>query len=181
MLIRHDQQQEYNKINVSCVERTIYLFDDICAGTVCEVIKYIDSLEKESKKTIELMINSMGGECYAGIALYDRMMKCSAEICTIGIGCVMSMAYLVFLAGNHRYLFKNCILMNHQISNYQAGRLEDLKIEVEECKRIEKQCLTIISERTGQTIKSLEKQISKGNNYITPDRAIKEGIAHKII
>jgi ATP-dependent protease ClpP protease subunit len=71
--------------------------------------------------------------------------------------------------------------MNHQISSNPQGKLQDLKLELEEVKRIEKQCLTIMSERTGQAIKVIEKQISKGDDYIQPDRAIKEGIAHKIL
>lgn len=174
--------EETNRPNVHCQGRTIYLFDGINENTVCEVIKILDVLETQSKKKpIEILLNSLGGDCYSGLALYDRILRSKCTICIIGMGCVASMAYIVFLAGKYRYMCKNCIAMNHQISANPEGKLGDLKIEVDECKRIEKQCLQIVAERTGQTVKNIERQISKGNDYITPERALKEGIIHRII
>jgi len=178
----NSDEENNNRLNVYCINRTLYIFNEINDSSVCEAIRWIDLLEsKSAKHPIEIILNSPGGECYAGLALYDRIRKCKCEICIVGTGLVASMAYIIYLAGKHRYLFPNCVIMNHQISSNQKGRLEDLKIEVEECKRIEKLMLEIISERTGQTIKAIEKQISKGSDYITPERALKEGISHKII
>ena len=168
--------------NVYVLNRTLYFFDEVSSGSVCEAIRWLDALEKQSKKQpIEIILCSGGGECYAGLALYDRIRRLKVPNYIVGTGICASMAYIIFLAGQNRYLMPNCILMNHQISANQMGRLEDLKIEVEECKRIEKMMLQIISERTNQPIKLIEKQISKGSDYITPERAIKEKIAHKIL
>ena len=168
--------------NVYVLNRTLYFFSEVDSASVCEAIRWLDALERQSKKQpIEIILCSGGGECYAGLALYDRIRRLKCPNCIVGTGICASMAFIIFLAGENRYLMPNCILMNHQISSGQSGRLEDLKIEVEECKRIEKMMLQIISERTGQSIKLIEKQISKGSDYITPERAIKENIAHKII
>ena len=178
----HDHESEGQRLNVFCLERTLYIFDEINSGSVCEAIRWLDALEGRSKKQpIEIILNSGGGECYAGLSLYDRIRRLKCPNCIVGTGICASMAYIIFLAGQNRYLMPNCILMNHQMSSNQGGRLEDLKIEVEECKRIEKVMVGIVSERTGQTIKAIEKQISKGSDYISPERAIKEGIAHKIL
>lgn len=176
-----DDEEELKRVNVFCLHRTIYFMDSVDSSSVSEAIRWLDLLEKNSKQPIEIVLCSAGGECYAGLALYDRIRHSKCPICIVGTGCCMSMGFIIFLAGKYRYLFPNCILLNHQISSGQQGRLEDLKIELEECKRIEQQCLEIISERTGQTIKAIAKSIEKGNRYITPEQALKEGIAHKII
>jgi len=179
---RREDDEQMCHPNVYVLNRTLYFFDDVSSSSVCEAIRWLDALENQSKKKpIEIIICSGGGECYAGLALYDRIRRLKCSNCIVGTGIVASMAFVIFLAGEQRYLMPNCISMNHQIASNQGGRLEDLKIEVEECKRIEKMILKIISERTGQSVKAIEKSISKGSDYITPERAIKEGIAHKII
>lgn len=170
------------KITVSRHGRTIYFFDDISAESVSEAIKYLDQIEKENcKKPIEIILNTCGGNCYDGLALYDRIRYSKCPVCIVGTGLVASMGFIVFLAGDQRLLMPNCILMNHQISSNPQGKLQDLKLELEEIKRIEKQCLSIMAERTGQSVKVIQKQISKGDDYIQPERAVKEGIAHKIL
>jgi len=170
------------KICVSRYGRTVYFFDEINAASVSEAIKFIDQIEKENpKKPIEIILNTSGGNCYDGLALYDRIRFSKCNICIIGTGLVASMGFIVYLAGDQRLLMPNCILMNHQISSNPQGKLQDLKLELEEIKRIEAQCLAIMAERTGQAVKVIQKQISKGDDYIQPDRAIKEGIAHKIL
>lgn len=177
----HDDCNE-SKPNVFCLNRTLYFFSEVNEASVCEAIRWLDGLESRSKKLpIEIIICSGGGECYTGLALYDRIRRLKAPHCIVGSGCVMSMAFIIYLAGENRYSLPNCVYMNHQIASGQSGRLEDLKIEVEECKRIEKQILEIISERTGQSVKAIEKKISRSSDYITPERAIKEGIVHKIL
>jgi ATP-dependent Clp protease protease subunit len=183
MYKHQDEEQEFFcRPNVYCIDRTIYFFSEINETSVCEAIKILDVLEKQKvKKPIEILLNSPGGQCYAGLSLYDRIRHSKCHICIIGSGIIASMAFIIFLAGETRYVHKNAILMNHQISSMSGGKLSDLKIDLEETKRIEKQCLAIISERTGQTIKAIEKQIAKGDDYITPERALKEGIASKII
>jgi ATP-dependent Clp protease, protease subunit len=178
---REDEEVSFHP-NVYVYGRTLYIFDEINSASVCEAIRWLDALELKSKKTpIEIVICSGGGECYAGLALYDRIRRLKCPNCIVATGLAASMAYIIFLAGQKRYLMPNCILMQHQLSSGQQGRLEDLKIEVEECKRIEKVMVGICSERTGQSIKTIERQISRGSDYIKPERAIKEGIAHRIL
>lgn len=180
-MTKHEEINQDNRTNVYYQDRTIYFFDEVNNATVCEAIRYIDLLEKRSKKPIEIILNSGGGSCYEGLALYDRIRFSKCDICIIATGITASMGFIIFLAGKYRYLMPNTILMSHQISSNPEGKLGDLKIEMEEIKRLEKQCNIIISERTGLSIKTIEKQHSKGDYYITPETALKDGIAHKIL
>jgi len=173
--------EEPSRITVYRVGRTLYFFDDVSSESVCEAVKILDNMERESKKEIQIVLDTHGGYCYDGLALYDKIRHCQCQITIIGTGIVASMGFIIYLAGDTRLLMPNCILMNHQISSNPDGKLGDLKIELEEMKRIDKRCTEIISERTGQATKVIENKISKGDDYITPERAIKEKIAHGLV
>ena len=168
--------------NIYCVERTLYFFDEVNQNTVSAAIRRIDVLERQNRKArIEIILNSPGGLCYDGYALYDRIRACQCPVVMIGTGIVASMGYVIYLAADIRYVMPNCILMQHQVSSTVDGKYGDIKIEAREIERIEKQLVRIISERTKQNPKLIEKQLARGNDYITPERAVKDGIAQKII
>ena len=176
-----DSSDETVRIAVSRLGRKIYLYDEIDRHTVLEVVKYIDELEKESKKPVEIEINSEGGLCYDGMALYDRIRRSDCEINTIATGLVGSMALVIYLAGDYRYITENCKILNHEGSDELEGKASALKIGIEETLNLEEQLVSIIAERTGLPEKKIKAEIKKGDDYIKPDRAIEEGFAHELI
>ena len=162
--------------------RCLYFFDEINPTSVVEAIKHIDEMEKESiKLPIEILLNTGGGSCYEGLALFDRIINCKCKTCIIGTGLVASMGLLVFLAGQYRYVTPYTTLMNHQLSSAPEGKVKDLKTEMREINRLEAICNQIIAERTGQTIKKIKADTENKDDYIIPERAIQEGFAHKIL
>lgn len=162
--------------------RTLYFFDDVMPTSVGEAIKHIDEMEKESsKQPIEIVLNTGGGSCYEGLALYDRILNSKCVICIVATGLVASMGLLVYLAGKHRYITPHAVLMNHQLSSAPEGKVRDLKNEMRELNRLEAVCNQIIAERTGLTIKKLKADTDNKDDYIIPERAVQEGFAHKII
>lgn len=163
------------------IGRRIYFFSDVDADSICEAIKYLDELEKESKKPIEIVFNSEGGSTYDGLALYDRIRQSDCEITTIGTGLVGSMAVILFLAGDYRYVTESCTILNHQGSDSIEGRVSDIEIGFNETKRLEEYLVDLISERTGLPTKKIKADIKKGDDHIKPDRAVDEGFVHEII
>lgn len=176
-----DSSDDSNKSLVYRIGRKIYFYDDVDAGSVCQAIKYIDEIEKESKKPIEFEIMSYGGSCYDGLALYDRIRRSQCEIFTIATGMVGSMAVIVYLAGDYRYITENCTILNHQSSDAIEGKASDLKINVEETIKLEELMVDIIAERTGLLAKKIKAEIKIGDDYIRPEQAIEDGFAHELI
>ena len=161
--------------------RTIYFFDEVCEESVCEALVLLRQLEQENKKQIEIVIDSPGGNCYDGFALYDAIRSSDCTILTIGTGIVASMAVTLFLAGDERAVTENVRIMNHQVSTYIEGRMTDADIDVKETKILEEMLLEIISERTGNTIKSLKEQRQYGDRYLSSDEAVAEGYSDRVI
>lgn len=179
------KKEEYQEISerptVYKTGRTIYFYDEVNNKTVCEASKFIDELESENDKEIELIINSNGGSIYDGLALYDRIRSSACQINTVGTGFVASMGLIVFLAGDHRTLTETAMLLNHQGSSQFEGNTGDFKIEAKEMTRLEDLTVQIIAERTGLAPKVIKKDIKIGDDYISPELAVTKGFAHAII
>ena len=83
--------QHEDKILVYRKDRTIYFFDDVEAASVGEAMKLLQEIEEEtSTKPIKIIVNSEGGDCYNGLAMYDRIRQSEYHIITEGTGIVAS-------------------------------------------------------------------------------------------
>ena len=162
--------------------RTIYFFDDVDEGSVLQAIQHLMQLQIESlKKPITFIINSGGGGCYDGLALYDAIMTCPVHVTTIGMGIVGSMAFLIYLAGDKRISAVNTRYLNHQVSSEISGKVTDIDIARAEMTALEDICTKIVAERTGMKESQIKKDIKVGDNYYSAEEALKKGIVHEII
>jgi len=162
-------------------DRTIFFFDNIDSLSVCEAIRLVKILEDEnSKDPIEFIINSDGGYCYDGLALYDKLRLSPCPIITIGTGWVASMAVIIYLAGERRFITQNTTIMHHQAAGELEGKVSEIKIEAEEIRRLDDICTEITAERTGQSIRKLKNDIKIGNKYLSAEQAVEEGFAHDV-
>jgi len=171
----------HQRVSVSRIGSCIYFFDEIDTNSVCEAIKYIDMLELENTKNITIVLNSIGGDIYSGLALYDRIRSSECRVTIIGTGLIASMAFIIFLAGDRRVMTKYARFMNHKGVAELAGNPENLKKETKEIDDLENICLDIIVERTKQDSKTIKNSIRDGNKYIYAEEALKTGIVHEII
>ena len=178
---RNDSSEDTPKQVVCRVGRRIYFFSDVDMWSVCEAIKHIDKMEFESKKPIEFVIDSAGGYCYHGLALFDRIRQSKCKVNMIATGLVASMGLVVYLAGDYRALTENSRLLNHQSTSDLGGKVSDIKIETQEIFRLEDQISQIIADRTGISLKKIKSQTKVGDDYILPKQALKDGYSHLII
>ena len=90
--------------SVDAVDRSLldadlhYLSGELTNENVGEAIKWILSanLVKKPKKTLELYINTTGGDLYEMFALVDVMKTSYHNISTVGVGAVMSAGFIIF-------------------------------------------------------------------------------------
>jgi ATP-dependent Clp protease, protease subunit len=75
---------------------------------------------------IQIILNSLGGECAAGWAFIDVMRFIKNEVRTIAVGEICSMASYIFIAGDERIMAPNCSAMIHQFSDGVEGSRAEL-------------------------------------------------------
>ena len=180
-----------NKVLVSSEERRkITIADEIDNETIALSIKYLqkfidddnedDEKEKDYKREpIHLYIQTYGGYIYDMWGLIDVILNSKTPIYTHCQGYAMSAGFLIFIAGNKRYMTKHSTLMCHQISSGSYGVAQKLIEDIEQIKLCKKEMEDYIVERCPKITRNKLQEINekKLDWYIKVDEAIRLGIA----
>lgn len=120
-----DDNSDWFDIN----DNSVYLRGPITKDRTDEIIRVILSLEPEVQ-TLNLYIDSPGGDLYAAFGLISIMRASPVHINTIAIGMCASAALMIAMAGDHRFVDKFCSIMSHIFStaNTQMSKPEDIKV-----------------------------------------------------
>lgn len=155
--------------------------DDISTG---EVVKWILS-ENVSKKHTELrlFINSCGGDLYSAFGLIDIMKASKIPIHTIGVGSLMSAAFLIFMTGHKggRLLTRNTTVMSHQFSTYYEGKEHDVKASEKETRTVKQRMLDIIKESCSMDERAVKRKLLPPSDvWLSAQECIDLGVADAI-
>ncbi len=82
-------------------------------GVIEHVVRGLHQLDQTPDRSIELWINTPGGEVSEMFGLYDIIRGCESEIITIGFGEVCSAGGLILACGDRRMATENCLFMAH--------------------------------------------------------------------
>jgi len=164
-------------------ERIVFIggpIDDHLANIVIAQLLFLDS--EDSKKDIQLYINSPGGSVTAGLAVYDTMQYLKADVSTICIGMAASMGAFLLAGGakDKRFSLPSSKILIHQVMGGFEGQAADVKIQAEEILRVKEQINKILSRHTGQPLSKIEKDTDR-DFYMTAEEAKKYGIIDKVI
>lgn len=168
--------------------RTVYLVGDIEESLIKDVVERIITLsEKNIKKPITLIINTLGGDVDDAFMLYDLMKFNVTPIHTVGLGKIMSAGCLLLAAGKKgkRKMGRNARLMYHAAWDQQVGTIFELRAKLEEFERLEKKYDECFAKETGLSIEEVENMYNKHgptrDHFITAEQALKLGIVDELI
>lgn len=165
-------------------DRKIFVEGEINAETACEFVKKVMYLNTESsEKSIQVLINSPGGEINAGMLMYDVIQSSKAPIRIFCIGRAYSMGALLFACGNHgRYMLTNSELMIHEplISSRIGGSASSVKSISDSLMETRRKMNRILAKHTGKTDEEIEAA-THFDHYLTPEESIEFGLCDEII
>jgi ATP-dependent Clp protease protease subunit len=165
----------------SPISRDIYLFDDINPESTRQTIARINACVRDGLEPINLYLCSDGGSVYHGLAIYSAIRLCPAPVKTIAMGCVMSMASVVFLAAPRRTIVDPCRVMIHGIWDTFEGDVKNFRNVSKENLALQRIMINIYRERTKEkTIKFWEKLVER-DTYFSAREALDIGIATELI
>ena len=176
-------ERSYDIFSRLLKDRIIFLSGEIDSVTANLTIAQMLFLEMENPDAdIMLYINSPGGEITAGMAIYDTMRYLKCEVSTICVGMAASMAAVLLSSGakGKRKALPNAEIMIHQPLGGARGQATDIAIQAEQIMRIKRKMNELLSKHTGQTIKTIEKDVER-DHYMTADEALKYGLIDEII
>ena len=176
-------ERQYDIYSRLLNDRIIFLADEVNDTTASLVVAQLLFLEaQDPDKDIYLYINSPGGSISAGMAIYDTMNYIKCDVCTICIGMAASMGAFLLSSGTKgkRYALPNAEVMIHQPLGGMQGQASDIKIHADHILRIREKLNRILSEQTGQTLETIERDTER-DNYMTADQAAEYGLIDKVI
>ena len=164
-------------------DRIIFLTGEINDASANVVVAQLIYLEgKNPDKDISLYINSPGGSVSAGLAIFDTINYIKCDVCTICVGLAASMGAFLLASGTKgkRYALPNSEIMIHQPLGGAQGQASDIEIQAKHIQHIKSKLNKVLSERTGQDLKKVEKDTDR--DYImTPEQALEYGMIDKIV
>lgn len=142
------------------MERIIFLgttIDDDVANIIQAQLLFLESVD--SKRDIQIYLNSPGGYVHAGLGIYDTMQYVRPDIATICTGLAASMGSIILCAGTKgkRSSLQHSRIMIHQPLGGAQGQASDIEIAAREIMKTKKELYTIISKHSGQKIKKVEE------------------------
>lgn len=164
-------------------DRIIFLSGEIYDEMANAIVGQLLFLEKENpNEDITIYINSPGGSVTAGMAIYDTIQYVKCDVQTVCIGIAASMGAFLLASGEKgkRYCLPNAEVMIHQPLGGAQGQASDIEISAKRIIRMKEKLNEILSERTGQTIKQIEKDTDR-DNFLTAEESKKYGLIDKIL
>jgi len=164
-------------------ERIIFLagpINDITANLVVAQILFLAS--KDSKKDIQLYINSPGGSVTAGLAIYDTMQYVKPDISTVCVGLAASFGAVLLAAGakGKRFALPNAEILLHQVAGGVSGQATEIEITAKQIIKIKGRLNKILAKHTGQALPKVETDTDR-DFYLSAEEAKEYGIVDEVI
>ena len=165
------------------MDRIIFLgsqIDDYAANVIQAQLLFLDS--SEPGKDISIYINSPGGSVYAGYGIYDTMQYIGSDVSTICTGVAASMASILLVAGakGKRFALPHSRIMIHQPLGGMQGQASDMEIAAREILKVQKELYTILSEHSGQSFETIERD-SDRDYWLTAPEALDYGMIDRVL
>jgi ATP-dependent Clp protease protease subunit len=177
-----------DRIDIKLLENSIFfLSGEIEEENINSCIKWItyENLVNKQDKILTLYVNSSGGDLYQALALIDVMNTSEYPIRTIGIGTVMSAAFLIVASGSkgERYLAQNTSCMCHQFAGGGSdAKFHDLKAEMKENEMLNVSMTNVLVAATGKAPTYVKKRLLPPTDvYMTAQEMIEHGAADYIL
>lgn len=164
-------------------ERIIFLGGPINDGVANLVIAQLLFLAHEdSKKDIQLYINSPGGSVTAGMAIYDTMQFIKPDVSTICVGLAASMGATILAAGKKgkRFALPNSEILIHQVMGGAQGQASEIEITARQILKMKERLNKVLSKHTGQSISKIEKDTDR-DYYMSAEEAKEYGLIDDIV
>ncbi len=158
---------------------------DNCMPLVKMIIEYNLMPKDKAPNTIHLYINSPGGLVDSCMHLIDTIKQSRIPVHTYGMGSIASCGVMLMMSGvkGHRYLTQNTAVMSHEFSGGQKGQYHDMLDSKKHMDWTNEKLLEHYIKCTGKSKTYIRKHLlaPKTDHWLTPEEAVKHGIADKVI
>lgn len=165
------------------MDRIIFLgvpINDYVANIIQAQLLFLESVD--SRKDIQIYLNTPGGSVYAGLGIYDTMQYISPDVATICTGIAASMGAVLLCAGTEgkRTALKHSRILIHQPMGGAEGQASDIEITAREILKLKKELYEIIASHSKQDYEKIYKD-SDRDYWMTAKEALDYGMIDEVL
>jgi ATP-dependent Clp protease protease subunit len=162
--------------------RTILLTGEVDKELSEKVIRQLLLLESMSEDPVTVLIDSPGGDVYAGFSIFDMIRFIKAPVRIVGMGLVASAAALILLAvpKERRFGLPNSAYLIHQPLSGIQGVATEIEIHARELEKMKASLNAIIAEATGQSLERVSKDTDR-DYWMNARESVSYGLIDRII
>jgi ATP-dependent Clp protease, protease subunit len=165
------------------MDRIIFLgvpIDDYVANIIQAQLLFLESVD--SKKDIQIYLNTPGGGVYAGLGIYDTMQYIHPDVATICTGVAASMGAVLLCAGEagKRTALPHSRILIHQPMGGAEGQASDIEITAREIQKLKKELYEIIAKHSNQPYKKIWKDGDR-DFWMTATEAKEYGMIDEVL
>ena len=165
-------------------KRKVFIEGEINAEKACEFVKQVMLLNAENpQQSIDVLINSPGGEINSGMLMYDVIQASKAPIRMYCIGKAYSMGAVLFASGNNgRYMLPHGELMIHEplLGSRVGGNSSSIKSISDSLLETKRKMNRILAKHTGKSEEEVE-EATGFDHYFSPEESIAFGLCDQIV
>ena len=163
-------------------DRIIFLGTEIDSDVANIIMGQLLWLQSNGKEDITMMINSPGGLCYDGLAIYDTMKTLEVPIITQCVGMAASMGAVLLSSGTpgQRLALPHSRVMIHQPIGGARGQATDILIEAEQIQILKNELCGILAENSNQPLDKVLADCER-DHWMIAKEAKEYGLIDEII
>lgn len=176
--------KRYYSLEKSGTEADLYIFGDITKYRWDEkdtdaygIVKELEELEAD---TVNVHINSYGGDVSEGLAIYNVLKNKGVKVVTYCDSFACSAASVVFMAGDERIMNSASLLMVHNPWTFMQGNAKELRKQADDMDKIAQASVKAYMSRVNISEEKL-KEMLDAETWISAEEAKEYGFATKVL
>ncbi len=177
--LKYDRQQSEDERN------HLYRFDgEVTAGSVKSCLKKLTEWSRLSPKCdIEIVFSSPGGSIIDGFELFDFIQELRSKghkVTTGSLGMAASMAGILLMAGDVRWIGHQSWMMIHRAAFGAYGKTYEIEDEVKFVRRIEERILDIFTSRSRLSKTKIKRNWDRKDWWLSADECLDLNLVDEI-
>lgn len=157
---------------------SVYIYDEIGFWGVTAQ-DFAAELKAISASTMDVHINSPGGEVYDGLAIYNSLKGHKATVTVHIDGLAASAASFIAMAGDAVIIARNAEMMIHDAMGAAFGNASEMAEMGKALDRVSENIADIYAQRAGGTVSSW-RDLMKAETWYSGKEAVAAGLADKM-
>lgn len=158
----------------------VYIYGEL--GWEVTAQSFLDDLRAVAAPTAPLTvhINSVGGDVWEGLAIYNLLISRAASVTTVVDGIALSMGSIIALAGKPARMPANALMMIHDPAGRAWGTPEEMRRTADVLDKVRDQLVGIYVAKSGQDEAEIRRMMAD-ETWLSGAEAVALGLADEVI